>query len=605
MGDCNLENCMANKIGSFSIENKDVIFIKPSKPTPTTILSLSSIDNSPENNFYTQSLYVYRSANHKTKLDPANVIKEAISKALFYYYPLAGKIVRHVDGKLRVNCNGDGVPFIEAICNCDLSSLHYFDASDLDMAKNFGVNFPFQDESGNQYPCIYKVTKFSCGGFIIVMCGSHVVFDGSGASQFLRAVAELASGNTEPSVKPVWERERLVGKITTQPLQNLMGNDCVAVSPLLPSANFSHQCLKVDSESITRLKTSLMINNEEISKMKGFTTFESLSAYIWRSRARALKLNENGKTMLCILVGIKPHMLNPLPEGYYGNSIVEAFTVLTVKELNERPLWEVVKLIRESIKVVLTNDYITQSIDSMETKPVKYNWESGAITTVTDWRNLGLLAKVDFGWKEAVNTLPVPCDLFGATGLCTILPPSKLDPSMNLGAKVFVSLPPAAMPKFKEEMEALGTSQDKLDTSINLEAKDDVSLPPAAMPKFKEEMEALGTSQDKLDTSINLEAKNDVSLPPAAMPKFKEEVEALGSTSQDKLDPSMNLGAKVCVSLPPAAMPKFKEEMEALVTSQDKLDPSMNLGAKVCVSLPPAAMPKLKEEMEAIGTSQQ
>lgn len=165
-------------------ETKEVVFIKPSTPTPTSILSLSSIDNAPENNFFTQVLHVYQSPNHNSantaKLDPANMLKEALSKALSYYYPLAGKLVRHADGAPRINGNSEGVPFIEGNCNCDLSSLHYLDGDGFEMGKHFAVNFPSHDEFGNQYPLVIKVTKFLCGGFTIVMGRSHAIYDGPG-----------------------------------------------------------------------------------------------------------------------------------------------------------------------------------------------------------------------------------------------------------------------------------------------------------------------------------------------------------------------------------------------------------------------------------------
>jgi tRNA threonylcarbamoyladenosine modification (KEOPS) complex Pcc1 subunit len=50
--------------------------------------------------------------------DPACVIREALSQALVYYYPLAGKLnKRSDDGKLQINCTADGVPFLVATAN--------------------------------------------------------------------------------------------------------------------------------------------------------------------------------------------------------------------------------------------------------------------------------------------------------------------------------------------------------------------------------------------------------------------------------------------------------------------------------------------------------
>ncbi|WJX37166.1 sphingosine N-acyltransferase [Trifolium repens] len=141
-----------------------------------------------------------------------------------------------------------------------------------------------------------------------------------------------------------------------------------------------------------------------------FTTFESLAGYVWRSRARALKLSNNGKTMLNMLVGIRRNMkgYDPLPEGYYGNSIVDGKLVLKVSELNERPLYEIVKSIKETINVVSNADYVTNSINTWETinqeEDISMELEaSGAVTVLTDWKHLGFMENVDFGKNEVVN----------------------------------------------------------------------------------------------------------------------------------------------------------------------------------------------------------
>ncbi|RZC12052.1 Spermidine coumaroyl-CoA acyltransferase [Glycine soja] len=198
-------------------------------------------------------------------------------------------------------------------------------------SKSVSIHFPSEDEFGNQYPLVFKVTKFLCGGFIFVVGWSHAVCDGTGVSQFLRAVAEIARGKTEPSLKLVRERERLVGTITIQPMKNPMDNASLAVSPFLLSTDFLDEYYKVDRESIARLKMSLTkeSGNEESTEKKGLTNFETLAAYIWRSRTRALKLSYDGETMLVIIVGVRPRLLqDSLPGGYYGNAITQAFVTL-------------------------------------------------------------------------------------------------------------------------------------------------------------------------------------------------------------------------------------------------------------------------------------
>ncbi|XP_047165627.1 spermidine coumaroyl-CoA acyltransferase-like [Vigna umbellata] len=454
---------MATQNTTFELVMKDVVLIKPSKPTPSSILPLSTLDNIPFNNSLCHTLHVFRSKTHDLDepgcpnhqlLDLADVIKAAISKALFYYYPLAGRLVKHTDGNFMINCSAEGVPFLEASASCNLSSLHFWDGTDMQNAKHLVFDLPSQSESGYQYPLVFKVTTFTCGGFTIGMGMLHTIGDGIGASQILKAIIELARGKSEPSVKPVWERERLKGSITKQPLLfDSVDEASAAVSPFLPTEILVQECIKVNSESIRRLKMSLM---KESGENENFTTFESLAAYVWRSKSRALKLNCDGKVKLTITVGVRRHLQDPLPEGYYGNAIVDTDVVLTVRELNERPLHEIVKLIKESKKVASNSDYVRNFINTLETEVTYFNIEgSGAYTVLTDWRYLGFLEKIDCGVKELVNTLPVASDMFGSVDLCIFSSLCNLDSSMEGGVSIFQSLPAAALLKFKEEMEAL------------------------------------------------------------------------------------------------------------------------------------------------------
>ncbi|KAK3024363.1 hypothetical protein RJ639_043267 [Escallonia herrerae] len=439
---------------------KDVLLVKPAKPTPSDVLSFSTIDNDLNLELLCQTLYVYQSnaSNCVVKPDPALVLKDALCRVLVDYYPLAGKLKRKEDGKLEITCTADGVPFLEVTANCELSSLRYFDGIDVETAKLFVFDWPAEGSIG-YHPLVLQVTKFACGGFTVGMGLSHSVCDGLGAAQFFRAMAELASGKSEPTVKPVWERERLVGTVNQGPVRLPIDKGSLATSPFLPTTDLLHGCVNVHADSIKRLKTTLQreVGNEVPNESCSFTTLEILGAYVWRSRFRALKQNSNGKTAFCLAMGIR-HLLNPpLPAGYYGNAFQSANAVLTGRDLNEWPLSRVAKMIKESKKVASDTNYIWSSINILETlRHHKMKIETGGECTVlTDWRNLGLFEEVDFGWKASANVIPLPWNMFGYVGLCIFLPPCRMDSAMKGGVRVLVTLPRAAMPKFKEEMDAL------------------------------------------------------------------------------------------------------------------------------------------------------
>ncbi|CAN1838961.1 Omega-hydroxypalmitate O-feruloyl transferase [Linum perenne] len=54
-----------------------------------------------------------------------DVIKDALSKVLVHYYPLAGRVTVTPEGKFAVKCTGEGVVFVEAEANCALKDVDF------------------------------------------------------------------------------------------------------------------------------------------------------------------------------------------------------------------------------------------------------------------------------------------------------------------------------------------------------------------------------------------------------------------------------------------------------------------------------------------------
>lgn len=105
----------------FCVTKSSESLVTPSVPTPSETLDLSRIDRLPVLRCNARTLHVFEPVGpHGTAW---STIREALSKALVPYYPLAGRLSS--DGS-TIECTGDGVWFVETSANCSLHSVGYF-----------------------------------------------------------------------------------------------------------------------------------------------------------------------------------------------------------------------------------------------------------------------------------------------------------------------------------------------------------------------------------------------------------------------------------------------------------------------------------------------
>ncbi|KAK1577449.1 hypothetical protein Q3G72_021844 [Acer saccharum] len=147
-----------------------------------------------------------------------------------------------------------------------------------------------------------------------------------------------------------------------------------------------------------------------------------------------MKLSPDAKTLISLAMNIRRHLNPPLPDGYYGNAFINANAVLTGKDLNEKPLSETAKVIKECKKSSSTNEYIYTTLELVARMRELNVMLEGIALELTDCRQIGLNKDIDFGWGG--------------------------------GVRVHVTLPRAAMPKFKEEMDALKVQEDHNDNAL-------------------------------------------------------------------------------------------------------------------------------------------
>ncbi|KAL0660015.1 hypothetical protein Bca4012_080600 [Brassica carinata] len=404
------------------------------------------------------TIYVFK-ANEKNRNDPVPLLRKALSELLVYYYPLSGKLMRREsDRKLQLVFWGEGVPFEVATAALKLSSLNYIENLDDQFALRLVPDIEIDYDSNVSYhPLALQVTKFACGGFTIGTALTHAVCDGFGVAQIIHALTELAAGKREPTVKPVWQRERLVGQFDNE-LAKVPGchiTSLLATSPYIPTSDMVTETINIRARNIKRLKDSLM--RECGYPKEGFTTYEVLSSCIWKARSRALKLNLDGITVLGIAVGIRHVLDPPLPKGFYGNAYIDVYIELTVRELQEASISDIAKHVKKAKKTAYDKGYLEEELKNTERlmrDDAKFEGVSDGLLFLTDWRNIGWFGSMDFGWNEPVTLRPLT-EQKSAVHIGMILRPSQLDPSMEGGVKVIMTLPRVAMVDFKREMDAV------------------------------------------------------------------------------------------------------------------------------------------------------
>ena len=101
------------------IDIKRSTVVKPAAETPRRAIWNSSLDLV-VSNMHTPSVYFYRPPANGAGERPASkffdavVLKEALAKVLVEFYPLAGRLRRDAAGRIEIDCNAEGVLFMEA-----------------------------------------------------------------------------------------------------------------------------------------------------------------------------------------------------------------------------------------------------------------------------------------------------------------------------------------------------------------------------------------------------------------------------------------------------------------------------------------------------------
>lgn len=431
----------------YEVQRSKPELIRPAKPTPHEFKYLSNIDDQEGTRFQIPLIQFYKKDEKMEGKDPVKVIREAIAKALVYYYPFAGRLRERPDRKLVVECTGEGVLFIEASAYVTLDQF-----GDVLQPPFPGIDDLLHDVPGSSgiLNCpllLIQVTRLLCGGFIFALRMNHTMSDAAGLIQFLNAVAEMARGKLYPSIEPVWRRELLDG--CDPPCVTCIHHEYDDVpdtkGTLLPRNDLKNQSFFFGPKEMMALRKHLPPH------LRNCSNVELLTACLWKCRTTALCTDPSDVMRMILLVDSRRKFNPRLPVGYYGNAFALPVALSPAGKLCEEPLEYSLHLVKKA-KAMLTEEYM-KSVANLMAIRGRPNFAAVGAFIVSDNTRAGPM-DVDYGWGKSVYGGIARADVGPVPGVLHFYTPMQ-NSKGEKGIIVPICLPGPVMERFVVQLDMM------------------------------------------------------------------------------------------------------------------------------------------------------
>ncbi|XP_055801571.1 stemmadenine O-acetyltransferase-like [Solanum dulcamara] len=423
------------KIG---IEIISKVTIKPSSPTPQYLhhYQLSYLDQITPN-ILMPLIFFYPSDNNFTyNTHRSDQLKISLSHALTKFYPLSGRLDV---ANSHVNCNDEGVPYVEAIAKCSLSEflldpipneLNKFIPCDLHDVKDFCL--------------LVQANFFQCGGMAIGIAISHKIADALSTFMFINSWGAIARGNIDvPS-------PRFDSSILFPPRDITEFKSSV----IIEKENIVTKRFVFSASKVSALRDKYTEKGSESTRSP--SRIEALSAFLWTRLMASIHVERDETKIYGIVhtVNLRTRSNPPLPESLFGNVMQVVVTVpaMDYNSTNEEQDFELVKKVRESIKNI--NSEFVSGLQKNDQKHLSFIKEKA-----NEQRKGGLvlfnftslcrlpLYKADFGWGKPIWVGSASLVLKDVIGF--------LDTKSGNGIEAWVNLKEEDMATFEADKELL------------------------------------------------------------------------------------------------------------------------------------------------------
>ncbi|KAJ8764867.1 hypothetical protein K2173_010332 [Erythroxylum novogranatense] len=363
--------------------------IKPSSQTPNHLrhCQFSSLDQIMVQ-LFSPSLLFYDGNSNITNKERCEKLKKSLSETLTLFYPFAGRVI----GNSHIECNDEGVPFVEAKAKGTLLELLHNP-----YCNHLNKLLPFEVTEPSDLVAFVQVTYFDCGGIAIGVGTSHKIADALSVATFQNTWAAIARGDSNINV-PRFEAARYFSPINTSefdPCFELLNGE----NNMIVSQRFLFK-----ASSVAALRDNYAKGNS-IGHQP--TRIESLTAFLCRRIIASSQETAKGDGVYIVkhALNLRSRMNPPLPNHYIGNYVYEpAVAVVDVKMNVDDACYSVSNQMREAIRKVDT-EFVKILQDGEEhLKMMKERAEaqgSGKVTSISFSSCCRLpFYETDFGWGK-------------------------------------------------------------------------------------------------------------------------------------------------------------------------------------------------------------
>ncbi|KAJ4723778.1 vinorine synthase-like [Melia azedarach] len=374
--------------------------IKPSSPTPLHLKNHKFSFLDVHSGYGYIPLVLYYPVNQETNLSPSDIdhvisvrlqiLKQSLSETLSRFYPFAGKI----KDSYSVDCNDEGVYFVEAKVNCFLNE--FLSNPDISFINKFIPDEAKWNSAQENYVAGVQATTFACGGIVVGVYVSHSVADGAAFSTFLRSWSAIAYKNTE-EIRPKFDASSFFPHNDAYPREEYLAHQ---YNYFMKLGKYITRRYVFDASATANLKAKATS-----SRLPNPTRVELVTALFGKCITRAVKARSGSDKSVSMThaVNLRRKAKPQFSEYYMGNFILLAPVVCKDKEVE---LGDFVCQMKESV-AKLNGDFVSSLqgdggwINYLEA--IKHESEIFSdpenLLFFTSWCNFGL-NDVDFGWGK-------------------------------------------------------------------------------------------------------------------------------------------------------------------------------------------------------------